>query len=346
MQRLGSTNRDNPLCYSHFHGNTHLACDDSAVGTGWVSSSQGLWRIGRVLLAILTMSTALLAESELDVDPPKRCSYCAHWNTPQEPFRIHGNTYYVGVQGLSTLAIVTSEGIILLDGGLPQSAPKIAANLLRIGHSLSEVLFIATSHEHFDHVGGVAALQRATGAAVLASLNAVDSLRNGGPSEQDPQFGMGTELNSFPPVDQSLRSMSDGEQIQLGDVLLTAHTTPGHTPGSLSWSWRSCEGQTCYDIVYADSLNPVSSDGFRFSASKERLTSFRSSIAKIADLPCDIVVSVHPSFTDLFEKKERVGTGSPMPFVDPDGCVSYAADATARLDARLAIEASDPVNTN
>src|SRR5690606_35918034 len=106
-------------------------------------------------------------------------------------------------------------------------------------------------------------------------------------------------------------------------------------PGSTSWSWRSCEGERCVDIVYADSLNPVSSDGFRFSGGPgvpSRSASFRASINKVAVLPCDIVISVHPAFTDLAGKlSRRLAGDSPDPFIDR-GCGRYAADAGRRLD--------------
>jgi len=84
--------------------------------------------------------------------------------------------------------------------------------------------------------------------------------------------------------------------------------------------------------LIADSLTAVSAPGFRF-------TGFRASIAKVAALPCDIVVAVHPAFTNLASKlKQRAGKPAADPFIDPQGCRAYAADALKRLEARVAEE--------
>jgi metallo-beta-lactamase class B len=280
------------------------------------------------------------ADTPPTFDAPKDCWACEEWNEPHEPFQIHGNTFYVGVAGLSTLAVTTSAGVVLFDAGLPQSAEIISANLAKLGHQISEVVFIATSHEHYDHVGGVAALQRASGATVLASAPAAKALAAGLPLPEDPQIDFGVAANSFPPIRGPLRIVADGERIRVGEVELVAHTTPGHTPGSLTWSWRSCNGDDCRTIVYADSLNPVSADDFRFSDSPERVAAFRASIERVRTLPCDIVVSVHPGFTDLFGKLAKATSGDAGAFAEAGGCRAYADDAERRLEERLATEAT------
>jgi metallo-beta-lactamase class B len=94
--------------------------------------------------------------------------------------------------------------------------------------------------------------------------------------------------------------------------------------------------------VYVDSLNPVSAPGFRFTGDSTHpslVDSFRRSIATVAQLACDIVLAVHPAFTDLDGKlKRRSQTQASDPFVDAQGCRTYAADAAKRLDARIAEE--------
>ena len=135
--------------------------------------------------------------------------------------------------------------------------------------------------------------------------------------------------------------MGHGETFHAGDLAVTAYLTPGHTPGSTTWTWRSCEGERCLDIVYADSLNAVSAPGFRFSGSTGHpgvVDMFRQSIATVANLPCDILLSVHPGFSDLAGKLARRGAASGNPFIDPQSCRVYAAGAAKRLDARLADE--------
>ena len=99
--------------------------------------------------------------------------------------------------------------------------------------------------------------------------------------------------------------MRDGETVKVGPIGITAHLTPGHTPGSTTWSWTSCENQRCMNVVYADSLNPISRDGFHFTGKGESpdiSAAFAASIAKVAALKCDIVLSAHPDATDTLAK--------------------------------------------
>lgn len=127
---------------------------------------------------------------------------------------------------------------------------------------------------------------------MAAGASGARALQKGEPPADDPQYGFGREANSFPPV-KRVKVVGDGEILRVGPLAVTAHLTPGHTPGSTTWTWRSCEGSRCLQIVYADSLNSVSAPGFRFSGDGSHPNiepSFRQSIAKVAGLPCDIVL--------------------------------------------------------
>ena len=84
-------------------------------------------------------------------DPPHKCEDCPAWNKGREPFKLYGNTYYVGTDGLSSILITGDAGHILLDGGLEQSAPLIDANIRKLGFKTQDVKLIVNSHGHFDH---------------------------------------------------------------------------------------------------------------------------------------------------------------------------------------------------
>lgn len=283
------------------------------------------------------MATLAFAQESKPLQPDEAivCTYCDAWNKSREPFRVFGNTYFVGVAGLSAVLITSDDGHILLDGALPQSAPLIDENVRTLGFRTQDVRLIATSHEHFDHIGGVAALQRASGAVAAASSAAARALRRGEPNADDPQYAYG---DGYPSV-QEVRGVEDGEVLQVGELEVKAHYTPGHTPGSTTWTWRSCEGERCLNIVYADSLTAVSAPGFVYTEQRGLVESFRESISKVANLPCDILLSVHPGFSDLDEKLRLRGEGaSPDPFIDITGCRAYAQAATQTLDKRLAEE--------
>ena len=293
----------------------------------------------RSILTVLLL-VAAAQTAGLRPDPAKVCESCDAWNATREPFRVFGNTYYVGVAGLSAVLVTSVDGHILLDAALPQSAALIDRQIRSLGFHTEDVELIVTSHAHYDHVGGVAALQRATGADVAASASTARALRAGEPTPDDPQYGLGVPERLFPPVAR-VRVVRDREVLRVGRLEITPYFTPGHTPGSTTWTWQSCEGARCLNVVYADSLNPVSADGFRFTAgpSPTPADTLQRSIGVVESLPCDVVIAVHPDFTQLNRKfEQRRAQPDVNPFIDPAGCRRYAADARARLDRRLADE--------
>ena len=257
------------------------------------------------------------------------CKDSDDWDKPAPPVRIHANTYLVGTCGISSILIVGDRGDILIDGGPEEAADLIAANIRELGYSPRDIRIIVNSHEHFDHVGGIARLQQLSGAQVYASAAAAPVLRSGSPSADDPQTGI---LKPFPPVRVD-HIVQDGEMVRLGNLALFPVTTPGHTAGALTWHWGACDGGICRQIVYADSLTPVSRDGYRFSDHPQVVANFRRSIAKVAALDCDILLTPHPSASNM--PKRLLGTA---PIFDPDACRTYGASLTQRLDERLAKE--------
>lgn len=296
----------------------------------------------RTFLLPAVLAAALLPAAQstraLRPDPPHACDNCEEMNRPREPFRVFGNTYYVGVNDISSVLITNGRESILLDGGLTQSAALIDANIRKLGFKTEDIRLILNSHAHYDHAGGIAALQRVSGAAVAASAAGAKAIERGDPTEDDPQFPLGRKVNGFPPV-AGVRQVKNGETVRVGDLAVTAHLTPGHTPGSTTWTWKSCEGTRCYNIVYADSLNSVSAPDFRFSQNASVVSAFRASIASVAALPCDIILAVHPSAADMDGKlQRRASHPAADPFVTPDGCRTYAEQAGKRLDARIAEE--------
>lgn len=259
------------------------------------------------------------------------CKDWDDWDKPAPPVRIHGNTYLVGTCGISAILITGSEGDILIDAGTEAGADLIARNIRSLGFRLTDIKYLLHSHEHIDHVGGMARLQQLTGAQLVASPAAAAVFRTGAPGSGDPQVGM------FPPFRAARvdRIIHDGEEVRTWDLALTAVATPGHTPGALSWTWTSCDGGVCRRMVYADSLTAVSRDGYRFTDHPAALAAFRASIARVAGLDCDILLTPHPSASGMLER-----LGGRAPLENPNGCRDYAAKLTRQLDERLAKEAA------
>ena len=157
----------------------------------------------------------------LQPDPPMACPSCAEWNGPREPFTLFGNTYFVGTAGLSALLIVTSDGLILVDGALTQSVPIVDANIRKLGFTTTDVKYILTSHAHYDHSGGLHALQRYTRATVLASAESARAFALGRPVPEDPQVEADDSQN-FPKV-ENVRVVKHNETVRLGNTTITPH---------------------------------------------------------------------------------------------------------------------------
>ncbi len=291
----------------------------------------------------LLIAVSLITAASVEAGPVSyliESAATAKWNVPHAAQKIFGNTYYVGVTGLSSILIDTGDGLILLDGDLVQSVPHIEQNIASLGFHLKDIKFITNSHSHFDHAGGIAELQRVTGAKVLASSWGAKALHVGHSVDGDPQLGYAKEAG-FPPV-RDVRVVRDGETISLGNVKLVAHYTPGHTPGATTWTWKSCENTQCLDVVYADSLNSVSAPGFHYTATKDHADTselFRQSIHKVAAMPCDILLTVHPDLSDTMDKLAALKHAPKTnPFIDRQACAKYADDAEKQLDQRIADE--------
>jgi metallo-beta-lactamase class B len=267
------------------------------------------------------------------------CDNCANWNQAQAPFLLFGKSFYVGPKGLSVVLIDSGSGLILIDAGLPQSVSVVASNLQTLGYKVQEIRYILNSHAHFDHAGGIAALARMSGATVVASELGAQALRAGLPIASDPQFAYG-ESNRFPAVQGKIKVLQDGETLKLGNVQLKMLATPGHTPGGSTWAWQSCEKSICKQLVFADSLTPVSAPDFRFTDDTgQKMATFRASVAKVAAMRCDLIVSAHPDASELLE---RAAAGT---LLQRDGCIDYAQRATKRLDARALDEQATPVKS-
>ena len=257
------------------------------------------------------------------------CAGKEGFSDPAPPLHVFGNVYDVGTCGITVLLITSPKGHVLLDSATAQAAPSIAANIERLGFKLTDVKLIGASHEHYDHVGGIAELQRRTGATLMAMPSAYVQLQTGTPDKDDPQFG---SIASFPAANVGVM-LRDGFDVYQGGLRLTAWATPGHAPGGTSWTWRSCEDKQCVTIAYVDSVSAVSADGYRFSDHKAYVRLFRDTLRFIGRMRCDLLITPHPGASNFIDRLE-----GKAPLIRPGQCAAYAASGRAALDARLAKE--------
>jgi metallo-beta-lactamase class B len=247
--------------------------------------------------------------------------------TPFAPFQVLGNIYYVGPAGVSSFLITTPEGHFLVDGGIPQTAPLIEANLSALGFSIDDVRYLLNTHAHADHAGGLAQLKRDSGATFAASDADRPILEAGRIS-----YGPSADFD-FPPVRVD-RIIADGETLTLGGVTLTAHLTPGHTPGCTSWSLDVRDAGaphrafiTCSETVAGQRLVPESYPGM--------VQDYRTTFARVRELEADVFLGSHGVFFDLQGKRARQIAGDADAFVDPEGLQRYNDVMEAAFNAEL-----------
>ncbi len=307
-------------------------CNTRSMSYSWRAAFAGL---GLALLAgcATTAAPAPLA----DAAPGQRawaaaCAENDSWDKPGPPFRVYGDTYYVGTCGITALLVASPDGHTLIDSGTDKGAEIVLANIRALGFDPADVKTVLMSHEHFDHVGGMARIQAVTGATIVASAPAAAVLASGRTAADDPQAA--SDHPPFVPVTGRIDVLTLQRRATLRQAGFIALATPGHTPGALSWTWPACESGVCKQIVYVDSLNPISADGYRFSDNPGLVRDFRSGIAEVRATPCDIVIAPHPGATAL--RARLIGE---RPLVDQGGCKAFAATVEERLDRRLATEA-------
>ncbi|KQM66566.1 MULTISPECIES: subclass B3 metallo-beta-lactamase [unclassified Sphingomonas] len=271
----------------------------------------------------LTLAAMLATAPAFAADPPE-------WSMPAEPFRIADNLYYVGTQGLSAYLIVSRDGAILLDGTLDRNAALIERNIRRVGVPLNRVRLIVSNHAHDDHVGAIARIKRDTGARFLASVADRWALEHG-TSQSDVTY----RPRSYPPVKVD-RIVGDGEVVRLGEVALTAHLTPGHTPGCTSWSMVARDAGKLRRVLFPCSITVAGNRLIGNRGYPGIVADFRRTFARLAAMRADIVLPGHPEAADVIERGRRRRAGQADAFVDPALLPRMVTEQRAAFEAELA----------
>jgi metallo-beta-lactamase class B len=206
---------------------------------------------------------------------------------------------------------------------------------------MRDVKLILNSHAHYDHAGGIAELQRASGARVMASAWSAGVLKSGRSQPGDPQLGIAF---GYPAV-ANVGTFVFEDTLRVGPIAVVPHATPGHTPGGTAWSLRSCDGTHCLDFVYADSETPISADDFLFTKNTtypNAIADFERGYATLERLSCDVLVTPHPGASSLWDRVSPSDGSIGAAFVDREACRRYAASARRALEQRLAKERGQP----
>jgi metallo-beta-lactamase class B len=253
------------------------------------------------------------------------------WNRSFEPYRVIGNIYYVGGSGVAQFLIVTAAGNILIDSGFEASVPRLRENIEKLGFRYRDTKLLLTSHAHIDHVQAHALVRQQTGAQVVVSVADAPIIEGGGKGE--PVFE-GVYSWTPSPVD---RRVNDGDQVTLGETTLTAHLTPGHTPGATTWTMQVMDNGKPLNVVFFPSANV--NPGVKLARNlryPQIASDFAHSFQVWKRLPCDVFLADHGDFYDMASKRSRQRAGSPTnPFIDPEGYQRFLREAQERFQSQL-----------
>jgi metallo-beta-lactamase class B len=257
----------------------------------------------------------------------------ADWTTPHEPFRIVGNVYYVGGIDLASYLITTPQGHILINSDVPRDIPQIKHSVEALGFKFSDVKILLISHAHRDHCAGSKLLKQLTGAKYMVMDRDVPVVESGG--KGDFQYG-GRKENWYPATKVD-RVLHDGDEVRLGEVVLVAHLTPGHTKGCTTWSMKVRAGGKTYNVVIVGSPNVNPGYRLRKSAVYPTMTQdYELTFRTLKSLPCDVFLGAHGSYFDLGEKFAKWKVGDVNAFVDPAGYKAYVEEREREFRAELA----------
>jgi metallo-beta-lactamase class B len=254
------------------------------------------------------------------------------WTAPFPPYRIAGNLYYVGSADLASYLIATPKGLILIDSNLASSPPLIRKSVETLGFRFSDIKILLISHAHVDHCAGSAEIIRETGAKYEVMNGDVSVVESGGKSD----FAYGAEKDmQFAPAHVD-RVLHDGDTVQLGGTVLTAHLTAGHTRGTTTWTMDETEGGRLLHVVIVGSPNV--NPGYKLVSNTvypKIAADYEHQCEVLRALPCDIFLGAHGSYFDMTEKYARWKAGDKNAFIDPAGYKAYVADREQAFETEL-----------
>ena len=283
-------------------------------------------KIAVALIALLPLGGVAHAQTVKDL----LAAMLVRWNTPTGPFKMIGNVYYVGTDGLASYLITSPQGHILVDTVMPESTSQIKANIEKLGFKIVDIKYLVNTHAHIDHTGGLAEMKQASGAQMIAG-EADKPLLEGG-------YYPGAENDAalkFPPVKVD-RTVREGDKVTVGDVRLTARETPGHSPGCTSWEFAVKDGDaTRWGLIFCSgtvALNRLVGNPTYSGI----VADYKKTFARARDMKVDVLLAPHPEMYKMAEKRAKLGDGGPNPFVNPGEFNAYAATLEKAFEDALA----------
>jgi metallo-beta-lactamase class B len=282
-------------------------------------------RLTAALCALTLLSTGAQAQTIKDF----LAVAIKKWTAPFEPFQLIDNIYYVGTDGIAVYVIKTSQGLILMDTAMPQSTGMIKDNIAKLGFKVADIKIILNTHAHLDHTGGFAEIKKETGAQLIAGERDKPLLEGG--------YYPGDEKNedlAFPAVKVD-RAVKEGDKVTLGDTTLTAHATPGHSPGCTSWELTVKDGKENREVLFFCSGTVALNRLVGQPTYPGIVDDYRATFAKAKAMKIDVLLGPHPEVYGMQAKRAEMKEGAPNPFVKPGEIVTYATGLSEDFDKQL-----------
>ena len=254
------------------------------------------------------------------------------YSEPAEPFRIVGNIHYVGAANIASYLITTPQGHILIDTGMNEMHDVIKNNVATLGFKTSDIEIMLSCHAHFDHIEGHAAMQRLTGARVMAMAGDAEALQSG--KDNSALGAIGWE-----PVKVD-RVLKHGDTVSLGGTTLRAVHAPGHTQGATTWFTVVEDKGRKYTVEFFGGTTPNAGvDLFTNPRHKQVIEDTRRTfkVLKAEKVP-DIYLSMHPQA--MFAGKiQRIKAGeTPHPLLNGDAWTKQLTEGEVNFEKRVADE--------
>jgi metallo-beta-lactamase class B len=259
------------------------------------------------------------------------------WEEPAEPVRIVGPIYFVGTKGLGAFLITTFEGNVLMNTGMPSSGTMMVDSIRKLGFKPEDIKLMIVGHAHIDHAGALAFFKQQYGPQLAVMKDDVAAMESGDMND----FKYANDF-VYPGVKVD-RVLRDGDQIRMGDVLLTAWHTPGHTRGATTWVANIVVDGKAYVVVFPDGagFNP----GYRIAKNPSYSgieNDFRRTHHMLEMLKPDIWLAQHNEYYDLEGKRKRAETEGVTAWIDPEGYRRFISDKKRAFEDEVDGELGPP----
>ena len=251
------------------------------------------------------------------------------WLAYIKPFKMADNLYFVGAVEGSSHVIDTGDGLIMIDSGYPQTLYQIIENMHIMGLNPMDIKYIVHSHGHYDHLGATKALVELTGAKTF--IGEEDRDYANGKVDLTWAKELGTEYGEAFEPDVLLK---DGDVISLGNTKIRCVSTPGHTPGTMSFFFNvSYKGKeyTCgmHGGVGVNSMKNWFLE--KYNLPKTCRDDFRKGIDKVYNEKVEIFVGNHVWNNSAREKAVKI-TEDYNPFIDENEWKPFLDSCKKTLD--------------